>query len=225
MKTIVNEKDLARSSDWDQYWSLDQTKRFTQISWSKRRMIRIIAPFMREGTRALDAGCGSGFFSKYFCEQGLATTALDYSPQALAIARQLTKGKVDTLQKDLTADDLSGEMTQRYDIIFSDGLLEHFSSEHQEKILRNFFNLLSPAGRLITFVPNRWSPWELVRPFYMPGIDEKPFVLSQLIALNQRNGFEVIARGGINTFPFALSPDAMVGQWLGMLLFTVAKKK
>jgi len=65
----------------------------------------------------------------------------------------------------------------------------------------------------------------LIRPFLMPGIEEKPFVLRQLVELNHRDGLVVIEKGGVNVFPFSLSPDKFFGHLFGMLLFVVAKKK
>jgi len=59
----------------------------------------------------------------------------------------------------------------------------------------------------------------------MPGIEEKPFTLQELVDLNVRNGLVVLARGGLNTFPFRLSPEGGVADRFGMLLYTVAKRK
>ena len=221
----MNQTTLPKAKDWNHYWSLDQTQQFTKISWSKRRMIHILNHWTRQGQWALDAGCGSGFFAQYFCQQGMSTVALDYSQEALAIAKAKTQGRAQILQKDLLASGLSQEIPERFDLIFSDGLMEHFSLSDQDKIFKNFFSLLRPEGALVTFVPNRFSPWELIRPLYMPGIEETPFILKELIDLNKRNGFKIIQQGGVNTLPFAFSPDHLCGAVFGMLLFTIAKKK
>lgn len=210
--------------DWDRFWDHAKTKRSAKISWSKKRILKTIIPFLKHGRKALDAGCGSGFFSNYFCERGMTTVSLDYSDEALAMTRQITGGRSRIIREDLLFDNLAGELGETFDLIFSDGLLEHFSSEKQDKIMQNFKKLLSADGVLVTFVPNRWSPWELIRPLFMPGIEEKPFVLKELVRLNQRNGLHVFGQGGINTFPFAASPDNSVGRWFGMLLYTLAKK-
>ncbi len=212
------------AQDWNNYWSLDQTQKFTKISWSKRRIIRILQPYMIIGNKSLDAGCGSGFFSKYFCDQGMDTTSLDYSDTALNIASNMTQGRTRIIREDLIKENLFQRINEKFDVIFSDGLLEHFTNEEQDKIVNNLLSVLSDNGVLITFVPNRWSPWELIRPIFMPGIDEDPFVLKGLVGVNQRNGLKVIAKGGINTIPFALSPDKLVGSIWGMLLFTISKK-
>lgn len=217
--------DLPKAQDWNNYWGLEQTRRFTRISWSKRRIIRILQPYIIPDGKALDAGCGSGFFSRYFCEEGMKTTALDYSQAALDLAKEKTLGRVALLKANLVDENVTSLTSDRYDIVFTDGLLEHFSATDQDKIIRNLSDVLKENGVLVTFVPNRWSPWELIRPIYMPGIKEEPFTLGALAELNERNNLKVIDRGGINTVPFAFSPDALCGSLFGMLLYTIAKKR
>ena len=223
-RTKMAEFNYPEAKNWNHYWSLDQTKKFSKVSWSKRRMMDVIRPYCVKNKMALDAGCGSGFFSKYFCDQGMVTTSLDYSASALTIAQQQTSGRARLIQADLVEDDILNQIKGRFDLIFSDGLLEHFSSGQQDKIMKNVRFLLKKEGILITFVPNRWSPWELIRPFFMPGIEEAPFTLNQLIELNQRNDFSILCKGGVNTVPFFISPDNILGQCFGMLLYTIAKQ-
>lgn len=220
----MDKTSLPEAKDWNNFWGLEQTQKFTKVSWSKKRIMRILSKYVGGHKKALDAGCGSGFFSKYFCDQEMQTTSLDYSDEALKIATSMTNGRTQVLKRDLLSQDLSKEIDDRFDLIFTDGLFEHFSSTDQDKIMQNFVRILSKEGVIVTFVPNRWSPWELIRPFYMPGIEETPFTFKGLLDLNQRNGLFVSEKGGVNTFPFAISPDQMVGAQFGMLLYTVAQK-
>ena len=166
-----------------------------------------------------------GFFSKYFVDQGMAVTALDYSWAALDITKHMTQRRVRAVQGDLLVEPLPPLLNDKFDVIFSDGLLEHFSKPDQDKIVQNLISVLNEKGFLITVVPNRWSPWEIIRPIFMPGIDEKPFVLGQLQDLNTRNGLKIVQQGGLNTLPFAFSPEGMAAKYFGMLLYTVAQQK
>jgi len=217
--------NLPESKEWNHYWSLDKTSRFTKVSWSKRRMMQILNKYVNRGDCALDAGCGSGFFSKYFCDVGMKTTSIDYSDQALEITKLSTSNRSQILKVNLLSENLSERLGDKFSLIFTDGLFEHFSAEEQDTILKNLMSVLSHHGSIITFVPNRWSPWELIRPFYMPGIEEKPFVFKGLLDLNERNELMVIDSGGINTAPFFLSPDNLIGKRFGMLLYTASKLK
>ena len=223
---VPNPQPLTPNSiDWNRFWADEATQKFTQVSWSKRRILQVLKPYCAREKKALDAGCGSGFFSKYFCDAGMETVSLDYSKSALEIASRTTAGRSRIMEKNLLNEGISRDINIRFDVIFSDGLLEHFSSRDQDRIVQNLKALLGPQGVLVTFVPNRFSPWELIRPWFMPGIEETPFVLRELINLNQRNGLKVLARGGVNTFPFAFSPDRFFGSVFGMLLYTVAQLK
>lgn len=213
-----------QDTDWDHFWNRDQSQKFRQASWSKQRVLHVLKDYVADGKIALDAGCGSGFFSSFFCAEGMTTISLDYSESALALTGQITEGLSRMIKADLVTDDLKACIDGKVDLIFSDGLFEHFSNKDQDQILANLLGVLSDDGVVVTFVPNRWSPWELIRPFCMPGIQETPFVLSELVDLNQRNHLNVIDCGGVNTIPFKYSPDKILAQTFGMLLYTVAKK-
>jgi SAM-dependent methyltransferase len=219
MKTIQTPQD----SDWDQFWGRSESQRFSKISWSKRRILAVLKARCKPNDFALDAGCGSGFFTKFFCDQGMVATALDYSENALQMARQATVGQAKLVVADMVNDSLPQVLSERFNVIFTDGLFEHFSTEDQNRIMLNLISVLKPGGYIVTFVPNRWSPWELIRPFFMPGIEEKPFVLQQLVDLHRRNDLAVVQKGGVNVLPYRFSPE-FLGSAFGMLLFTVAKK-
>ena len=215
---------LTDGSDWNRFWSVQKQSSSGQISWSKHRILQILAPYLEPKKRILDAGCGSGFFSEVFCGRGMTVTALDYSDQALALTRERTRGRALIIQADMLTDSLADRLKTSFDVIFTDGLFEHFTAAQQDTILKNFLSVLAPSGTIITFVPNHWSPWELIRPWFMPGIDEKPFILRQLKDLHIRNGMTVLFDGGVNTLPIGFSPDRWVGRVFGMLLFVVAQK-
>lgn len=218
----MNTKANPVDKDWDRFWSRRESQRFGQVSWSKRRILSVLNDYVQEGKSALDAGCGSGFFSQYFCEAGMRTVALDYADSALEKTREKTKDRARCVKADMLNDRLAEILDGKFDLIFSDGLLEHFTSGEQDRILGNFISVLSPSGVIVTFVPNRFSPWELIRPVYMPGIEETPFVLSELRHLHERNALSVRRAGGVNALPFRWSPEWAAARF-GMLLYVVAQ--
>ncbi|HPB67649.1 MAG TPA: class I SAM-dependent methyltransferase [Candidatus Omnitrophota bacterium] len=211
------------ASNWDGFWGHAEAT-VINASWSKKRVIRIVSPLLSGRASVLDAGCGSGFFSKFFCDQGLSVVSLDYSPVALSLTARCTGHRSQIIRADLLDPSLPGLLQKKFDVVFSDGLFEHFSREEQDVMLKNLLALLTVDGLLVTFVPNRWSPWQVIRPFFMPGIKEDPFDYSGLLDLYARNGLAVISSGGINMVPFRWSPDTLLGRRFGMLLFAVGKK-
>lgn len=214
---------LPSADNWNAFWGANKTSRFTKLSWSKRRIMKILDRHLRPGMKVLDAGCGSGFFSNYFISRGCETFTLDYSNDALEIARRLTNGQSAAyLKEDLLNISFGHKYSQAFDLIFTDGLLEHFSKQDQDVILNNFSLALQPGGKVVTFVPNKYSWWEVVRPLFMPGIVEFPFTMSRL--LGKHKGLEIIESGGINVLPVRLSPDQLLGHRMGMLLFCIGRK-
>ncbi len=209
-------------NDWDKFWVADTVHK--KLSWSKRRILKMLDRYVRPGMAALDAGCGSGFFSKYFLSRQAVAYALDYSAEALAVAREVTGGAAaGYLQVDLMDTAWAGEYACRFDLIFSDGLFEHFEPAEQDAIFANLLTTLADGGRIVTVVPNRWSMWEVIRPLMMPGIKEKPFTLRRLRRLYASNGATIIESGGINVLPCALSPEPFASTF-GMLLFCIGSR-
>ncbi len=212
-----------QDKDWNNFWKASGSQKFSQESWSKKRMKQILSPLAGAGKKVLDAGCGSGYFSAYFCDQGMDVVSVDYAESSLTITKQITLNRAKVIKSNLLQEALSTRLVERFDLIFSDGLFEHFKNEEQDRIFQNLLSVLQPAGNIITFVPNQWSPWQLIRPLLMPGISESPFVLEKLTLLNERNGLRVSQSGGINVLPFSFSPEQMLGRKFGMLLYSVGQ--
>jgi len=217
-------QQLPDDQSWDRFWKRGPAARSTHVSSSKQRIQNILSAYLVPEGRVLDAGCGSGYFSQYFFEHGQRPVALDYSAEALAMTRTRTQQCIQTVQADLIKDDLARRFSdERFDLIFSDGLFEHFVIFDQDKILQNICTVLKDGGVVVTVVPNRWSPWQIIRPFLMKGIEERPFVLTELRDMHERNGLKVVKSGGINVLPIRLSPE-FLGRIFGMLLYVIAQK-
>jgi len=213
------------SHDWNRFWGQDKVEKFARISWSKKRILDILKPYTMLGKKALDAGCGSGFFSKAFCDAGMDVVSIDYSDKALEMTRKLTQEQARVIKIDLLDSGFNRCLDEKFDLIFSDGLLEHFELNDQKAILSNLGSVLTAGGVLVTFVPNLWSPWQLIRPFFMPGIHESPLVLSELVELHNSSDLSCFCSGGINVVPFRFSPDKLIGRYFGMLLYVIVRKE
>jgi SAM-dependent methyltransferase len=149
--------------------------------------------------------------------------SLDSSEKALEIARKITQNKsFEYLDRDLLDESLGFEFKNTFDLIFTDGLFEHFSKEEQEKIMKVFIIMKKKDGLIVTFVPNRYSFWTIIRPIFMHGIKEKPFTLKKLTSFVEGLGQKVIEKDGINVLPVKYSPE-FLGDMIGMLVYTVSK--
>jgi len=206
---------------WNNFWKGFDAAALARASHSKKRIIKVLQRHLRPGMKVLDAGCGSGFFTNFFACAEADATAVDYSEEALRLAEKLVGNKAAYQVADLLSDTLPDTLGTRFDLIFSDGLFEHFTDAEQQRLMGNLRRVKSDDGLIATFVPNRFSPWQLIRPFMMPGIKEKPFSLERLVRLSE--GMSIIEQGGLNVIPCALSPEKWLGSIFGMLLYTIAR--
>ncbi len=206
---------------WENFW--DKKRGTVPVSWSKRRILRVLASFDDpEGLDVLDAGCGTGFFSSYFISGGANVHCVDYSDKALSFAESVTSGNAKSYVKaDILKKEELRALGKKFDIIFSDGLLEHYSPAEQDVILNNLADVKKKDGLMLNFVPNRNSLWSLVRPLIM-DIREEPFKLKTFLGLHRKNGLRIISYGGLSVLPFRLSPENL-GEKFGMLLYCVSK--
>lgn len=202
------------SEPWNSFWG---NKRKKQFSWCKHRIKNILIKYDFKNKKILEAGCGTGYFSSYFQNRGAEVYSLDFSFKALEITK---RNLVDCtlLQADVREIPIRDGF---FDVIFTDGLLEHF--ENSEIILEEFKRVLSPNGIIITFVPNKFAFWQLLRPFIMKGIEEHPLTLKQLVKLHKNVGLVPSEYGGVNVVPIRFSPE-FLGKMLGMVLYVFTKK-
>jgi 2-polyprenyl-3-methyl-5-hydroxy-6-metoxy-1,4-benzoquinol methylase len=201
--------------EWDSFW---ENKREPVCSWSKKRILNILDRYVAPGMKVLDAGCGTGFFSAFFISRGCSVYCVDHSEKALSLAKRVTCHKA----KDYIKADISRQKIDTvFDIIFTDGLLEHYSAEGQDRIMINMKAMKDDKGYMINFVPNRYSLWSIARPFLM-RIKESPFVMKDLVDLHGRNGLNIVSSGGISVLPFRVSPERFFGRSFGMLLYCVS---
>lgn len=71
------------------------------------------------GRSLLDAGCGTGLFSKSFAQMGFAVTGVDFSPTAVEAARLCSPGRFQV------ADLSRMSLGQRFDVVVSIDVLFH----------------------------------------------------------------------------------------------------
>jgi 2-polyprenyl-3-methyl-5-hydroxy-6-metoxy-1,4-benzoquinol methylase len=111
---------------------------------------------LTEGSRLLDAGCGSGQYAIAFAERGYSVTAVDLAPEMIARAR----GHAD--EHDVAVEWRVGEVAQiadddaTYDAIHARVVLQFVPDV--VAALKEFRRVLKPGGRLYTSVPGSLSP-------------------------------------------------------------------
>jgi 2-polyprenyl-3-methyl-5-hydroxy-6-metoxy-1,4-benzoquinol methylase len=156
-----------------------------------------------EGRRLLDAGCGTGYFSRRALSAGAKVTSVDIGVNLLKEAKK--KGVPQPVASDITK--LSfGDNT--FDVVVSSECIEHTPSP--QTAVSELVRVLRPGGILVVTCPNRFWHWSCrlanalgIRPY--AGLENWPS-WSSLRKWSQANGIEVSNHIGLHLFPFVLKP-------------------
>jgi ubiquinone/menaquinone biosynthesis C-methylase UbiE len=163
-------------------WDSDPVK--VERAQAVAQAIRGQVPF-QENMRALEYGCGTGLLSFALQPFPGRMTLSDSSPGMLQqLRRKIRTSRLDNmhpLQLDLSTDPLPAE---RYDLVYLLMTLHHIPDTR--RILRVFFELLEPGGRLCIADLDREDG-----AFHGPGFEGHPgFERRTLQVLLAQTGFE-----------------------------------
>lgn len=139
---------VAESYDEKSYWSAPETH-----AWHQTLCRHIGNP---AGLGILEMGCGSGFISLALARAGARVALLDIAPRALEKARTAFRLACLPDPPSYAADALnSGLGSESFDVVWNNGVIEHFSDAGKARLLTEMRRLTRPGGKTIVFVPNR----------------------------------------------------------------------
>ena len=134
----------------------------TPVSGEKRAVLARIAP----GSRVLEVGAHTGFFSACLRERGCRVTALEVDPRAAAHAAANADRVVVGDVEDAT---VRARLTGPFDVVLFMHVLEHLVDPWH--VLRAMRALVAPGGRTIVLLPNV-ACWRVRKALFMDGTFE-----------------------------------------------------
>ncbi len=168
---------------------------------------QFLVPLQSHGARALDVGCGLGFFSQQLKRSGWDVTACDLGVRML----EETRLRADCKCVRADAMHLADYFSEPFDVVLSSECIEHTPDPMQA--LGEMAKLVAPGGYLSLSTPNRlWKPLVAVasrlrlRPF--DGYEN----FSSFGAIRQTlesSGLEVLQEKGLHLFPFQFGMHAL----------------
>ena len=179
-----SEKALKEEETWNKYWTKKKT--------NSQRIYRAIASFYRhviikpalnyfiekefkKGSKLLHAGSGAGQVDEDIFHK-FDITALDISLEALKLYK-IHNGKKAKIMHASILDIPAKSST--FDGVYNMGVMEHFTSEEDEKILKELRRVLKPDGKIVLFWPPRYGPTVVV-------LNTTHFVLNNILKRNIR---------------------------------------
>ncbi|MEO1617419.1 MAG: class I SAM-dependent methyltransferase [Planctomycetota bacterium] len=166
-----NQAELTNPSFWDQRWN---SHNMGVIQRGRSPVADAILHFMDQyasqystGSILEIGGAPGRYLARMAIDHDLSATAIDYSPEGCDQLRA-NFAKLDrpitVIERNVLTEE--PETTEKYDVVFSLGLIEHF--EDVEEIIRSHVKYLKDGGILILGVPNclgiyRWF-WKSLSP-------------------------------------------------------------
>ena len=155
---ITDFSEPLNKSGWSKHYNIESLNNVVNsvescnVSVWSEELVKICP----EGSSALEIGCGSGASSLWLAKNGRKATALDYTESSVELVRaaadKLGLTNINIVQSDAT-ENLPFEEKQ-FDYIFQAGLLEHFETDEQIKLLHNW----AKYGKyMISMIPNASS--------------------------------------------------------------------
>lgn len=126
----------------------DRAYRAPITLWGDVRIPDELKALARDGNprNSLELGCGIGRFSRYLAQQGVRATAVDFSPVAIA------KAKERAVQDASPPEYLVGDVTHLnaisgpFDVSFDIGCFHCLDPKGQQAYVSEMFRLLKPGG-------------------------------------------------------------------------------
>lgn len=163
----------------------------------------------------LDAGCGTGLFTKKALERGAKVTSIDIAPKLVA----LTKNKnpfTNAIEASLLKLPFEDNI---FDFVISSDVIEHTSSPYDAT--KELIRVLKPDGKICITVPNR-TFWyfslkiaNLLKIRNYQGFENWVYY-NEFRKFLVKNNIQISIYKGIHLFPFVLS-------FLNPLLYKIDK--
>jgi SAM-dependent methyltransferase len=122
-----------------------------EIPWEMEEPPRALLDLVESGTmppcKAIDLGCGTGWYSIYVASKGFDVTGVDISPTAIRIAQENAAKK--GIDCRFIIADLCGDLSEirgTFDFAYDWELLHHLFPEDRKKYIKNVHKLLNPGA-------------------------------------------------------------------------------
>jgi SAM-dependent methyltransferase len=152
----------SRREHWETFW--DEKQDVQEVYSNADRIVRnLLAVTDLRGKRILEIGAGTGRDSFPLVERGAVVYQLDYAENSLRILKRIAVGAgYDVII--LGGDTFCLPFRDgSFDVVFHQGLLEHFRRPQAEALLRENIRVIKSGGYLLVDVPQRYHLYTLAK--------------------------------------------------------------
>lgn len=152
----------SRLEHWDNFW--EEKKEVNEVYSNSDRVVRNLVKVTDiQGKKILEIGAGTGRDSFPLVDLGANVYQLDYSMNSLKIMKKIASDE----KMDVTI--IGGDTFAlpfkdgSFDIVFHQGLLEHFRHDKAEAMLKENIRILKKGGLLCVDVPQRYHIYTVIK--------------------------------------------------------------
>jgi len=152
----------SKKNDWETFW--DEKQDTEEVYSNAGRVLRHLSKVTDlHNKKVLEIGAGTGRDSFPLVEHGATVYQLDYAENSLKILKRLAEDS--KLPVSIVGGDTFNLPFRdgTFDIIFHQGLLEHFRKPLAERLLRENIRALKEGGLLLVDVPQRWHSYTVAK--------------------------------------------------------------
>ena len=181
---------------WDNLWKGFNGVKFSDSTYMLRFYELLLGTSNFKGKNILEIGCGTGINSILMAKKGANITLIDSSKEALKVAKSILENlslDAEIVYGDVFEYDFKGE----YDIVHSEGLVEHFLGKKRQKIFDIHTMAAKRNGRVVIIAPNSSClPYRIGKFFaektktWAHGA-EYPFTRNEFVFRIKRSGLEM----------------------------------
>ncbi|MBI9109084.1 MAG: class I SAM-dependent methyltransferase [Spirochaetales bacterium] len=112
----------------------------------------------------LEFGCGTGYTNKWLCQRFNVKklSLIDLNTRMLNVAKG-TLSEVQCEKEFINMDFFSVETDEKYDIVHSQGVIEHFETEKRIELLKKHCDSTKPQGYCIIYFPTPSNPYRFFK--------------------------------------------------------------
>ncbi len=181
---------MHETTDWKEFWAACSPLKmsFWKLYERYRCMsyIRILEKIDLNDKTMIELGGGSGYLLGLISlRKNASPLVIDNSNEAYEFYKKSgAKLGVKYIKKDMF------KHSKKYDVVMSDGLIEHFHKKERAKVIALHKKLMKKSGFCIIFVPN--NSWLVRNTFVFKDGYEKKFSTDELKGEAEKTGLKVI---------------------------------
>ncbi len=195
----------SRKNDWESFW--DEKQDTDEVYSNAGRVLRHLSKVTSlQQKKVLEIGAGTGRDSFPLAENGATVFQLDYAENSLRILKRLAE------ESNLPVSIVGGDTfnlpfrDETFDVVFHQGLLEHFRKPLATQLLKENIRVLKQGGLLLVDVPQRWHSYTVAKHMLI-AIDkwfagwERSFSIGELRSLLRSMGLTPVYAYGEWMYP------------------------